>query len=89
MEEKKMEVKKDLLKKLKKLMRDDMGEPLKDKLEGMKKVTVASDSEEGLKEGLSMAEKIMEKHSMMKDMDDYEEDSEDADEMMKKYKKSM
>ena len=58
-------------------MRDDMGGPLKEKLEGMKKVTVASDSEEGLKEGLSMAEKIMEKRKMMEDMDDYEESDED------------
>jgi hypothetical protein len=38
------------------------GEMLGDKLKGLKKVTVASDSKEGLKAGLEKAESILEKH---------------------------
>lgn len=50
-----------MLKELSKEMSNDSNQGLKDVLgkKGMKKVTVASDSEEGLKKGLSMAEKLM------------------------------
>lgn len=40
---------------------DDMGDIMKDRLHGLKKVTVAAPSKAGLKEGLKMAEKITEK----------------------------
>lgn len=52
----KKEARKKMLKKLKGMMRDDMHG---DKMEGMKKVTVMSDSKEGLEKGLSKAQKIM------------------------------
>jgi len=57
----KYEAKRKMLMALKKdmMMEDDMG--LGDKLKKMKKVTVASDTEEGLKEGLSKAEEILKK----------------------------
>jgi hypothetical protein len=50
-----------MLKELSKEMSNDANSGLKDTLgkKGMKKVTVASDSSEGLKKGLSMAEKLM------------------------------
>lgn len=50
-----------MLKELSKEMSNDSNSGLKDALskKGMKKVTVASDSEAGLKKGLSMAEKLM------------------------------
>lgn len=50
-----------MLKELSNEMSDDMYSPMKDMLgkKGMKKVTVASDSPEGLQKGLSMAEKLM------------------------------
>lgn len=51
----------EMLKELSKEMSNDANSGLKDTLgkKGMKKVTVASDSSEGLKKGLSMAEKLM------------------------------
>ena len=50
-----------MLKELSKEMSNDSNSGLKDALskKGMKKVTVASDSSEGLQKGLSMAEKLM------------------------------
>ena len=50
-----------MLKELSKEMSNDSNSGLKDALskKGMKKVTVASDSKEGLEKGLSMAEKLM------------------------------
>jgi hypothetical protein len=50
-----------MLKELSKEMSNDANSGLRDSLgkKGMKKVTVASDSSEGLKKGLSMAEKLM------------------------------
>jgi hypothetical protein len=59
--EKKSQAKAAMLKELSKEMSDDMYSPMKDMLgkKGMKKVTVASDSPEGLEKGLSMAEKLM------------------------------
>lgn len=38
---------------------DEMGGAMKEKLKGLKKVTVASDSKEGLKKGLEKAEQIV------------------------------
>lgn len=62
-----LDVKKSILKKLKGMLmsEDDMGlgEVLKGKPAKMEKVTVASDSPEGLKKGLSKAQEIMKKRS--------------------------
>jgi hypothetical protein len=59
--EKKAKAKAEMLKELSKEMSDDMYSPMKDMLgkKGMKKVSVMSDSPEGLKKGLTMAEKLM------------------------------
>ena len=65
-----------MLKELSKEMSNDANSGLKDSLgkKGMKKVTVASDSSEGLKKGLSMAEKLMNAKSASSkdDMEEYE-----------------
>jgi len=50
------ESKKSAIMAMKKMAEDAMGE----KLSGLKKVTIASDSEEGLKEGLEKAEDVVE-----------------------------
>lgn len=73
-----MNIKKDLLKNLKKEMLDSMGKNISP---GSRKVTVAADSKEGLLEGLDKAEEVvkekMEDHS--------EEDCENSEcEMHKK-----
>jgi hypothetical protein len=71
--------KKAMLKELSKEMSNDANEPLKDvlaKKKGMKKVTVASDSPEGLKKGLSMAEKLM-KLKSGESMEESEDESEE------------
>lgn len=88
----KNKAKAEMLKHLSKEMSNDSNEGLKDvlgKKNGVKKVTVASDSPEGLKKGLSMAEKLMElksgkkdeegpMHEMAEEMsDESEEESED------------
>jgi hypothetical protein len=59
--EQKSKAKAAMLKELSKEMSNDSNSGLRDALskKGMKKVTVASDSPEGLKKGLSMAEKLM------------------------------
>lgn len=59
--EKKAMAKSEMLKELSKEMSDDSYSPLKNMLgkKGMKKVSVMSDSPEGLEKGLSMAEKLM------------------------------
>ncbi len=62
----KLEAKKKMLKELKKMMREDHYGPME---EDMQKVTVMSDSEEGLKEGLSKAEQIMKMKEEMSDDD--------------------
>lgn len=75
--EKKAKAKSEMLKELSKEMSDDMYSPMKDMLKGknLKKVTVASDSPEGLQKGLSMAEKLM---KLKKDQNgEMEEESED------------
>ena len=70
-----------MLKELSKEMSNDSNSGLKDALskKGMKKVTVASDSEEGLKKGLSMAEKLMKlkNGNSEEEMKDESEDSEE------------
>ena len=59
--EKKAKAKSEMLKELSREMSDDMYSPMKGMLgkKGMKKVSVMSDSPEGLEKGLSMAEKFM------------------------------
>jgi len=59
--EKKAKAKSEMLKELSNEMSDDMYSPMKDMIgkKGLKKVSVMSDSPEGLEKGLSMAEKIM------------------------------
>lgn len=73
------EAKMKMLAELKKAMSDDMYSPMSDALKDkkMKKVTVMSDSEEGLKKGLSKAEEIMKKKSEMEGMSDEDESMED------------
>ena len=66
MKKEKMEAKKKMLMELKKMMRDDYYEPMKEDM-GSKKVVVESDSEEGLKKGLSKAEEILAKREKMSD----------------------
>lgn len=88
----KMKDKKEMLKMLKKQMKDmqygdmmnkDMEEGMED-MEGLKKVTVMSDTPEGLEEGLDTAEEILkEKMMMMKDGEMMEEeDAEEEEEEM-------
>lgn len=65
---------------------DSLGSDIMDGVKGMKKVTVASDSEEGLKEGLEKAEDVleskMEKEEDSEDeMQNSEDESEDESEM--------
>lgn len=59
--EKKAKAKAEMLKELSDVMSDDMYSPMKDMMpkKGLKKVSVMSDSPEGLQKGLSMAEKLM------------------------------
>lgn len=72
-----------ILKELRKMAMDDMGEGLKS---GLKKVTVAAPDEKGLKEGLEKAEDIVEDmpmmgkpDQMMSEMTDMKEDDSDMD----------
>lgn len=58
-----MDMKKEVLRRLMKEMRNEMGEPVKGKL---KKVSVVSDSDKGLSEGLNKAEQILKKFQSMK-----------------------
>lgn len=60
-----------VLKDLKKEMMSDMHGGLKDKMK--EKVTVASDSAEGLEEGLDKAQEILKMRKKMKDGDEYED----------------
>lgn len=59
--EKRARAKSEMLKELSREMSDDMYSPMKNMLgkKGMKKVSVMSDSPEGIQKGLSMAEKLM------------------------------
>ena len=73
----KSKAKSEMLQELSKEMSDDMYSPMKDMLEkkGLKKVTVASDSPEGLEKGLSMAEKLMKLKSNQNGKSEVEEES--------------
>lgn len=84
---------KDVLKKLKGVMSDDMHSPMKD---SMQKVSVSSDSKEGLKKGLDKAQDILGKRkgsyqdggTKPMDMDDFlKKDKEYANKDMSQYKK--
>lgn len=59
-------------------LRDMASEAMGDKLKNLKKVTVASDSEEGLKKGLEKAEEIVE-GGMPKMEDESEEETEELE----------
>jgi hypothetical protein len=76
-ENKKMALKQ-ALSQLMEIMDDMEGEGFGEALGGMKKVTVASPTEEGLEKGLSKAEKILKMRQGM-DMDDSEEESEECE----------
>jgi hypothetical protein len=69
LDEHKMKAKADMAKSLSDMLGSDITEDMK-KSSGIKKVTIASDSTEGLKEGLDKAEEIV---------DPLEEDSEEED----------
>jgi|LakMenEpi03Aug12_release.lakeMendotaPanAssembly.Ray.scaffolds.fasta_scaffold2982852_1 hypothetical protein len=84
--EKKSKAKAAMLKELSKVMSSDMYSPLKEKK--LQKVTVASDSAEGLKKGLSKAEQILSKKKEMfpelpemEESEDEEESEDDSSEM--------
>jgi len=93
MDEMSKKAKKEMIKMLKQSMRDSSYGDMKD---GLKKVTVASDSAEGLEEGLSKAQEILKKRFEAmgmdpdemkeedeyseKDKDEYEEDEYEEDE---------
>lgn len=69
--------KKEVLKDLK----DSMGSQMSDKLKGIKKVTVAADSPEGLEKGLEMAEEVVEgSEDMGESIGDDENESVDREE---------
>ena len=74
----KRKAKEGMLKELSKMMSDDMYSPLKEKK--MQKVTVASDSVEGLKKGLSKAEQILAKKKEMESEIPEMEEKEEEDE---------
>lgn len=74
----------EMLKELSKEMSDDMYSPMKDMLgkKGMKKVSVMSDSPQGLEKGLSVAEKLMQLKSEQNGDEETETDMmEEAPEM--------
>lgn len=71
-----MEAKKSVLEELKKMISSSMGE----KLHGLKKVTVASDSEEGLEKGLEKAQELVEKGPMALSEESEEESEESSEE---------
>jgi len=84
---------KDVLKKLKGVMSDDIHSPMKD---SMQKVTVSSDSKKGLEKGLDKAQDILGKRkdaykdggTKPMDMDDFlKKDKEYANRDMSQYKK--
>lgn len=74
----KLKAKKDMLKKLKSMMKEDLLSGFEDAdKKPERKITIMADSEEGLEKGLSMAEKIMKKKKLM---EEGEEESDDDDE---------
>ena len=66
------------LKELNKVMKDMMGEEVKSKIGGLKKVTVAASNAEDLKKGLNKAEEILDKPSLEEVLSD--DDSQESDE---------
>lgn len=58
------DAKMNMLKDLRKMAGNMMGEDLKGKMDGMKKVTVAAPDEESLKAGLDKAKEVVEKDPM-------------------------
>lgn len=77
--EAKMKVIKDLRQMAEQIMKDD--------IKGMKKVTVASPTQEGLKEGLEKAEDILESNS--EDMSEESEDEEMSEEYAEESEEEM
>lgn len=75
--EKKAKAKSEMLKELSNEMSDDMYSPMKDMIgkKGLKKVSVMSDSPEGLEKGLSVAEKIMKLKSKQSGESEMEDES--------------
>lgn len=69
-----------ILKDMKKRMRDESKSPMSGMLKPKMKVTVASDSPEGLEEGLSKAEMILKKRKEMMSSEEGEESDEMEDE---------
>lgn len=59
---------------------DSLGSDIMEGVKGMKKVTVASDSEEGLKEGLEKAEDVLESKKEDESEEEMEDESEDSEE---------
>lgn len=59
---------------------DSLGSDIMDGVKDMKKVTVASDSEEGLKKGLQKAEDVLEAKSEEEDEDETEKEESDMSE---------
>jgi ubiquinone biosynthesis protein UbiJ len=88
MDEHKMKAKADMAKELSDMLGSDLTNDMKS---GMKKVTIASDSTQGLKEGLDKAEDIIDpsEESEEESEDSSEEESEDSDEMMASDSSSM
>lgn len=58
---------------------DVLSGDLADGIKGMKKVTVASDSDEGLEEGLEKAKEVLESKEDMEDESEESENSEDSE----------
>ena len=71
-----MKAKKSVLGELKALAQDAMGE----KVKGLKKVTVASDSPEGLEKGLEMAKDKVEEMAEKPEMEEEDEEMEESEE---------
>ncbi len=86
MDEKTMQAKEEILMELIEEMMDMRGKKLMGDMEGMKKVTVASPSKEGLEEGLEKAKEMMEMKEEMSSEGEEEETEEESSEMMPEMK---
>lgn len=86
----KTKAKKTMLEQLKKMMSDEMHSPISESIKNkdMKKVTVMSDSEDGLEEGLEKAKEIMEKKDMMEDKGMEEDEGVTEDEISEDLEKN-
>lgn len=76
-DEKKMKAKASMAKELSDTLGGDIAEDMK----GMSKVTVASDSEQGLKKGLEKAEEVLEDKMEPEESEDMEEESSDSEDL--------